>query len=176
MGDRTDKELIEQCLEGDSSVFEVLVKRYQLQMFRTALGIVGNPDRARDVTQNGFIKAWEKLDSFDPRYPFVGWLYRIIVNESLNAVRDSSKLVSLSRSIADENTPYSQMVKTEEQLKVKKAIQQLKPDYRVVVLLRHFEELSYGEIADVLEIEEKTVKSRLYTARNQLRAFISEQD
>jgi len=174
MKGRTDIELVERCLEGDNRAFEQLVDRYHLPMYRTALGITGNPDRAKDVTQNAFVKAWKNIDSYNPDYRFFSWLYRIIINESLNHVRDDKNHVHLSTPIADQENPYSQLVKMEEKLKVKKAIQCLQPDYRVVIHLRHFEELSYRDIAEILDIEVKTVKSRLYTARSRLREILSD--
>lgn len=173
MEDRTDIQLVERCIEGDDTAFEQLVKRYQLPMYRTALGIVGGQDQAKDVTQKGFIKAWENIDSFNPDYRFFSWLYRIIVNEALNHSRGSDDVVTLSSTVSSETTPHQQVVKTEEKMQVKKAIKQLKPHYRAVIHLRHFEELSYKEIAKVLDIKAKTVKSRLYTARSNLREYIS---
>jgi RNA polymerase sigma-70 factor (ECF subfamily) len=174
MGEQTDIQLVEKCLKGDDSAFEKLVERYQLPMYRTAAGIVDSPDQAKDVTQNGFIKAWKKLDSFNSDYRFFSWLYRIIINEALNHCRGNDKTVTLSSVVTNETTPHQKVVTAEETSQVKKAIQQLKPHYRTVIHLRHFEELSYKDIASVLDIEPKTVKSRLYTARSNLREIISD--
>lgn len=175
MDDQRDIQLVERCKKGDDTAFEQLVERYQLPMYRTAKGVVGDPDQAKDVTQNGFLKAWKNIDSFNPDYRFFSWLYKIIVNEALNHTRGSNKVVTLSSTVSDNTTPHQQVVKTEEKIQVQKAIQQLKPHYRVVIHLRHFEELSYKEIADIVGIKEKTVKSRLYTARSNLREIISQQ-
>lgn len=175
MDDLTDIELVEECLEADDSAFEELVKRYQLPMYRTALGIVDKPDQAKDVTQKGFIKAWQKLESFDPEYRFFSWLYRIIVNEALNHIRGENNLVNLSSAVSNGKTPHKKVVQTEDKVQVQEAINKLKPNYKVVIHLRHFEELSYKEIANVLDIEAKTVKSRLYTARSNLRAILQQQ-
>lgn len=174
MEGHTDIELVEMCAEGDNRAFEQLVDRYHLPMYRTALGITGNPDLAKDVTQNGFLKAWKNIDSFNTDYRFFSWLYRIIINESLNQVRDDKNHVHLDYPVADRENPYSQLVKMEEKLKIKKAIQCLSADYRVVIHLRHFEELSYRDIAEILDIKVKTVKSRLYTARSRLREILSD--
>jgi RNA polymerase sigma-70 factor (ECF subfamily) len=84
MTDSSDQELVQLCLNGENKVFDVLVERYNVQMHRTACAIVNNVDLAKDITQNGFIKAWQKLDTYNSEYKFYSWLYRIIVNESLN--------------------------------------------------------------------------------------------
>lgn len=174
MDDLSDIELVELCLEGDDTAFEQLVNRYQLPMYRTALGIVNGPDEAKDVTQKGFIKAWKNMDSFDPEYRFFSWLYRIIVNQALNHIRGTDKVTTLSSTISNETTPHQKVVKAEDKNHVKEAIDQLKPHYRVVIHLRHYEGLSYKEIAQILDIKNQTVKSRLYTARSNLRELISE--
>lgn len=176
MEDQTDIQLVKQCMDGDDTAFEQLVKRYQLPMYRTALGIVDRPAQAKDVTQNSFVKAWQNINSFNTNYRFFSWLYRIVVNEALNHIRDSNKITKLSSTVTNETTPHKQVVKTEEKHQVKKAIKKLKPHYKVVIQLRHFEELSYKDIASVLDIKVKTVKSRLYTARKNLRNIISQQN
>ncbi|WP_234571808.1 RNA polymerase sigma factor [Rhodohalobacter sp. 614A] len=165
----SDNELVEQCLQGDNGAFNELVERYQLTMYRTALSIVKNPEVAKDVTQDGFIKSWEKLGTFDPEYKFYSWLYRIIVNEALNKVRQNQTFESISNQKTAGTTPFKQLVQKEENRQLYEAIESLSPEFSAVIFLRHFEELSYRDIAEVLEIEEKTVKSRLYGGRMKLR-------
>jgi RNA polymerase sigma-70 factor (ECF subfamily) len=174
MTEAEDNRLIEMSLRGDNSAFDVLVKRYELKMYRTALGIVKNKDAAKDVTQAGFIKCWRKLDSYNKAFKFYSWLYRIIVNEALNHIRDKKSHTTLRLHHSDGSNPYLMMLQKEESKLLAKAIGALSTDYRLVIQLRHFEELSYRDIADVLSIEEKTVKSRLYTARMQLRDALLE--
>lgn len=169
MVDLDDYKLVKLCLAGDNNAFDVLIKRYEFQMYRTALGIVKNPDTAKDITQIGFFKCWKKLNTYNPDYKFYSWLYRIIVNEALRHQRDSKNHSKLSLYHSDGNNPYLKLLKKEELKSLGKAIGALPTDYRLVIQLRHFEELSYKEIAEVLQIEPKTVKSRLYTARIQLR-------
>lgn len=171
---RSDNELVEQCLKGDSQAFNYLVERYEVQMYRTALGIVNDVELAKDITQTGFLKSWQKLHSYNSEYKFYSWLYRIIVNESLNRVRGKDNHLSFNGQLSNEDTPYQQMVKKEENRTLLNCLESLPVDYRVVIQLRHFEELSYKEIAESLDIEIKTVKSRLYTARMQLREKLFE--
>lgn len=165
----SDKELVDLCLQGNNRAFDVLVDRYQLTMYRTALSIVKDPAIAKDVTQNGFVKSWEKLDTYNANYKFYSWLYRIITNEALNKVRGDNKTKSLSPNQTDGETPFVKMIRKEENRQLYKAIDSLDRKFSSVIYLRHFEELSYAEIAEALEIEEKTVKSRLYGARMKLR-------
>lgn len=169
MAERSDHDLANQCLKGDNRAFDMLVRRYELQMFRIAFGIVNDAELAKDVTQAGFIKAWENLRTFNPEYKFFSWLYRIMLNEALNMKRNKKKHAVLSIYKSEDDTPYQELAKKEENGLLLKAIESLPIDSTIVLYLRHFEELSYKEIADILEIEEKTVKSRLYSARMLLR-------
>lgn len=169
MVNRSDVELVNQCLGGNNKAYDLLVKRYELQMYRTAFGIVKDPDLAKDVTQNGFLKSWEKLHSFNPNLKYYSWLYRIIVNEALNTVRRKKKFGKLTLMQSDEDNPQQKLMKKEQSNSLMKVIESLPVDYNIVLQLRHFEELSYQEISEILEIEIKTVKSRLYTARMHLR-------
>lgn len=173
MADVGDYDLIKRCLNGDNSAFDLLVKRYERQMYRTAWGIVKNSESAKDITQSGFLKCWRKLDTYNPDFKFYSWLYRIIVNESMNHLRDNKDHSPLSLYHSSKDNPYLKLLKKEEYRALAKNIGELSTEYRLVIQLRHFEELSYKEIAEVLGIETKTVKSRLYTARIQLREKLS---
>lgn len=172
MGELSDLELVNQCLNGNNEAFDQLVLRYQLPMYRTALSIIQNPDMARDIAQNGFIKSWEKLDTYNSKYRFYSWLYKIIINESLNAKRGLQQTETLISEENNDQTPFQDLVEKEQKEKLHRAINLLSKDQKIVIHLRHFEELSYSEISDVLEIEEKTVKSRLYSARMKLRELM----
>lgn len=172
MVDSSDQELVQLCLGGENRAFDVLVERYKMQMHRTACGIVKNEDLAKDITQNGFVKAWQRLSTYDPGYKFYSWLYRIIVNEALNQLRSQKDHDGLSDMHSAGETPYQRIMKKEEKSTLAESIDSLPLIYKTVIQLRHFEELSYKEIAEVLDIDTNTVKSRLYTARMQLRQMI----
>ncbi len=161
-----------ECQNGNNGAYDILVSRYELTMYRTALAIVNDPDVAKDVTQNGFIKTWEKLHTFRSGGRFYSWLYKVIVNEALNQVRNVRRMEALDQSSRDDQTPYHQMVHAEDNRELYHAIARLNEDQKVVILLRHFEDHSYREIADILEIDEKTVKSRLFSARMKLRELL----
>lgn len=169
MNKDSDEYIIKKCLGGDFNAFRVIIEKYQLPLYRTALGITGIQQEAEDITQNTFLKAWEKLDTYDPEYKFFSWIYRICVNESLNSTRILNKVSSLEEEQTEDTTPHLELVKNEEHTLLKKAVDKLPEHYKTVIILRHFEELSYQEIADILQIKTETVKSRLFSARNLLK-------
>lgn len=173
MTEISDRELVAKTLNGDNSAFDQLVLRYQLAMYRTALNIVQDAEIAKDITQIGFVKSWEKLHTYDINYRFYSWLYRIIINESLNHNRGSKKMELISSHPKQSETPHSRLEEKEDRRKLHDSIELLTNDQKIVIHLRHFEELSYREIADILEIDEKTVKSRLYGARMKLREILT---
>lgn len=170
MDKASDNALVKQCLNGNNEAFDILVKRYELPMYRTALRIVKNSDDAKDVTQNGFIKAWEKLSTYNSDHRFYSWLYRIIMNESLNECRrkKNTEQLKLVREKEKEQESIHNPVNDPRLQKLKEAIASLPEDQRLIIELKHFENLTYKEISEVLEIEVKTVKSRLFTARSKL--------
>jgi RNA polymerase sigma-70 factor, ECF subfamily len=169
MTDSSDIELVESSLKGNKRAFGVLVERYHEAMYRTAYGIVKDMDLAKDVVQNSFIKSWEKLDTYKVEQKFFSWLYRIVVNESLNNERARKRHEELQNQFVNEETPYHRLSEAERKSALMKSIEELPSIYKTVIQLRHFEEMSYAEISELLNIDQKTVKSRLYTARMQLR-------
>jgi RNA polymerase sigma-70 factor (ECF subfamily) len=135
--------------------------------------MLNNAQDAEDVTQTVFFNAFLKLRTYDPRYRFFSWVYRMAVNESLNMLKRRKQTVTLE----DEPIPVPGATTddaTELQDRVGSALMGLKPDDRAVVVLKHFMFFSYEEIAAVLEIPVKTVKSRLFTARERLRDTLRE--
>jgi RNA polymerase sigma-70 factor (ECF subfamily) len=173
MEERDDAAVVARCLEGDRNAYEEIVKRHQRTLFNVALRLLGNYEDARDATQIAFIKAYEHLDGFDRDQRFFSWLYRILKNECLNVLRARRPLqaVALDLPAVGAADPVE---RGQRQRAVQAALQTLSLDYREVVVLRHFTELSYDEIAATLGIPAKTVKSRLYTARQQLSDQLSE--
>ena len=168
-----DHILVRQCLGGDPKAFEALVDRYEKKIFNVALRVTDNYDDAEDVSQSAFIKAYEKLDTFDSKYKFFSWLYRIVVNESLNFVNQLQRFEKLDDSYASkERTPEEYFDQIVAKNAVQEALMNLSLEHRVVIVLKHFQNLSYDEISFVLDLPEKTVKSRLYTARQSLKSIL----
>ena len=146
-----------------------MVNRYQRSVFNVALRMLGNVQDAEDVTQTVFGNAFAELDSYDPKYRFFSWIYRMSVNESLNTIKRRRNVVSLDGSFDVPAPGAISESAAEAEERVGSALLELKPDDRAVVVLRHFVSFSYEEISDVLGIPVKTVKSRLFTARERLR-------
>lgn len=166
--DEDDATLIRRVLDGETAAFEVLVERYQRVLYTVALRMLGNRDDAKDATQTAFVRAYERLSSFDEQYRFFSWIYRILVNECLNVIRGRRPEDELTPVLATSGGPFESAVSRERQAQVQAALLQLTPEYRAVVVLRHFTGLSYDEMADALGVPAKTVKSRLYSARQRL--------
>jgi RNA polymerase sigma-70 factor, ECF subfamily len=173
MVDTDDAAVVRRCLKGEYNAYEAIVTRYQRGLFNVAFRMLGNYEDARDATQNAFIKAYEHLDSYDPAQRFFSWLYRILKNECLNVLRGRrpSEPVSPGLPARDREDPVEIR---ERHRAVQDALLALSMEYREVVVLRHFTDLSYDEIAAALGIPAKTVKSRLYTARQQLGELLVE--
>ena len=171
--DADDLALVARCRGGETAAFEALVERYQRVLFTVAFRMLGDYDAANDAAQNAFVKAYQKLGTFDPTRRFFSWIYRILVNECLNARRDHAPLEPLAPDLAAEGTPADLYETAERRSKVQAAILALPMEYREVIVLKHFTELSYEEIGDTLHVPAKTVKSRLHTAKERLAAMLS---
>jgi RNA polymerase sigma-70 factor (ECF subfamily) len=169
VNDDLDRALVRRFLDGERAAGDELVNRYHRTVYNVALRMLGNVQDAEDVTQTAFGNAFEALDSYDPKYRFFSWIYRMTVNESLNTLKRRREVVSLDGSF---DVPASDTISAsaaEAEDRVGRALLELKPDDRAVVVLRHFVSFSYDEISDVLGVPVKTVKSRLFTARERLR-------
>jgi RNA polymerase sigma-70 factor (ECF subfamily) len=173
MVDTEDAAVVGRCLDGERNAYEAIVSRYQRGLFNVALRMLGNYEDARDATQTAFIKAYEHLDSFNPEQRFFNWLYRILKNECLNSLRGRRPADPVSLGLPA-RTGTDPVETRERHQAVQSALLTLSVEYREVVVLRHFTDLSYDEIAATLGIPPKTVKSRLYTARQQLGGLLAE--
>lgn len=167
--DDLDRALVRRYLNGERPAGDELVIRFHRSVYNVALRMLGNVQDAEDVTQTVFGNAFTALDSYDPKYRFFSWIYRMTVNESLNTLKRRRNVVSLDGSfdVPAADGEFDNTAEVED--RVGKALLQLKPDDRAVVVLRHFVSFSYEEISDVLGVPVKTVKSRLFTARERLR-------
>lgn len=170
-----DAALVRRALQGDVTAFESLVEEYQRVLFTVAYRLLGEYEDARDATQNTFIKVFERLETFDQQQRFFSWIYRILVNECLNARRGTPVAVQhLDERIADSSRTDEPQEAAERQMIVRRAVLALTDEYRDVIVLRHFAGLSYEEMAEALRIPVRTVKSRLHTARQRLTQPLSE--
>ena len=167
--DDLDRALVRRYLNGERAAGDELVNRFHRSVYNVALRMLGNVQDAEDVTQTTFGNAFIALDSYDPKFRFFSWIYRMTVNESLNTLKRRKDVVSLDGSFDVPVTDDVSDTAAEAEDRVGKALLDLKPDDRAVVVLRHFISFSYEEISDVLGVPVKTVKSRLFTARERLR-------
>ena len=173
MASDRDEMIVEACLAGDRKVFELLVDRYEKKLFNAAYQILGDVEDAMDATQSAFVKAYERLDTFNTSYRFFPWMYRILINESLNIVNRRKRFEELDSNVpVSGKNPEEKYGDRETARMLQGAVRALKPDYRVVVALRHYQGFSYREIGEILGVPEKTVKSRLFTARRQLKEIL----
>jgi len=175
MSKSDDKNLIARCIKGDRQAFEALLIQYEKPVFNAAYRMLNNRDDASDVTQTVFLKVYENFASFDPSCRFFSWVYRITLNESINWLGKRKRLEPLQHEAADDaGGPEQEVESAKLSADVQAALMTLSTDYRTVIILKHFLGCSYMEISDVLEIPEKTVRSRLYSARQILKDAIGE--
>jgi RNA polymerase sigma-70 factor (ECF subfamily) len=164
---------VSRCLSGETAAFEELVARYQRPLYAVASRMLGCREDARDATQNAFLKAYERLDSYDPSFRFFSWIYRILMNECLNVLRSRRPREAVAAPNAPQG-PLDRIEAEERRRRVRAALRALPDDYRDVIVLRHFAELSYDDMAAMLGVPAKTVKSRLFTARQKLGTALQE--
>jgi RNA polymerase sigma-70 factor, ECF subfamily len=174
MDDSEDLKLVYESQQGSRAAFETLLLRYEKSVFNAAYRILRDCEDAKDVTQNVFLKAFQNLESFDPKHRFFSWIYRIALNESINLSNSKRRFDAAEDTrIEIYNTPENLLSEKELGEVVQAALMVLAFEYRVVIVLRHFNDFSYQEMSEILEIPEKTVKSRLFTARTLLRSILS---
>lgn len=169
---QTDARLVTLTLQGDRDAFGELVRRHQTSAYNVARRIVGDPQDALDVTQDAFVRAYDALASFDRRRPFAPWLHTIVANLALNLAQRRRPTESLEHDfeISDMTTnPERGILAAEQQQRVRQALLQLPPAWRAVVELRHFQDMSYQEISDTLNLPVSDVKSHLFRARQKLK-------
>lgn len=178
MDNDTDQALLERFRGGDQAAFTELVVRYQRPIYNAAFWLLRNAEDANDITQIVFFRVAERLDEFDPKYKFFSWIYRIAVNESLNQLRRSGREDALDDEIdlpgAESASPEWQVGEAEVSSRIQSALMTMNTNDRMVLTLRHFSELSYQEIGQILDLDAKTVKSRLFEARNRLAVLLKD--
>jgi RNA polymerase sigma-70 factor, ECF subfamily len=174
MSKTDEKELVERCRNGDRHAFEALLIKYQKPVFNAAFRMLHSTEDAKDVTQTVFLKVYENLDKYDPAYRFFSWIYRIAMNESISCLTRMNRSETLESEPTDEGgDPEKQTGNSQLEAGLQAALMDIKPEYRTVVVLKHFLDCSYLEISEILEIPEKTVKSRLYEGRQLLKESLT---
>lgn len=170
-----DRPLVERWRSGDREAFTELAVRYQRPIYNAAYWILRRPEDASDVAQTVFLKVAERQESYDPNQRFFSWIYRIAVNEAVDVLRRHGHEEALPEEVDLEDggkNPESRASDGQLAVQVRRALMRLPVNDRAVLVLRHFSELSYAEIADALDVDETTVKSRLFEARQRMRALL----
>ena len=177
----TDEQLVERALAGDGDAFGEVVRRWERKIYALAYGITGSVEEARDATQETFINAYRNLPRFRGEAQVSSWLHRIAVNQCITRQRRArvraetglEEEVEAGReqflSTGADASPAHASESKQRAEAVRRAVATLPQELREVVLMKEFEELTFQEIADALQIPLSTVKSRLYTALKQLR-------
>lgn len=169
-----DSAIVEKVLAGDGQSFEMLILKYQSKLFATALNILKNRELAEDITQEAYMKAFQKLDTLKNRDQFYPWLKRIAINLSFNHFERAKRVLDVENEdddtsffdrIPDGESPEELIVKDELKKYVRNFVDALPDKLRVVVVLREIEEMSYDEISEIMGIPLGTVRSRLFNAR-----------
>jgi RNA polymerase sigma-70 factor (ECF subfamily) len=148
-----------------------LLDRYETPVFNVVLRMVHDYEDARDTTQTVFLKAFTNLGSFDARRRFFSWVYRIAINESLNflAKRSRREIATQQATSGMAASAATDHRSAEAERDLHDALARIKPDDRAAIVLKHILGCTYRDMSAILELPEKTVKSRLYTARERLR-------
>ena len=186
-----DAVLVERCRQGDSEAIEQLILKYQNHIYNVILRMCRNTDDAAELTQETFVKIIKKIDDFEGRSSFYTWAFRIAVNLTLNYCQRSARLDitsldiedkkrnrqtrrQLKEFLIDESCPDPAIVAQNKELCeiVIQSLMKLDDAHRTVVVLRDIEGMNYARIAEVLDIELGTVKSRLSRARSNLRKIM----
>lgn len=183
-----EKALVQRARQGDLTAYDDLVRRYQERIYATVYHMTSNHEDANDLAQEAFIKAYQALKSFKGGSSFYTWVYRIAVNKTINFLKQRKNRSQLSLNDLDVNaehdpdlvalisdkTPRREVNLIELQEKLNEAMQKLSEPHRLVVTLHDIQGMSHEEIAEIAECNIGTVRSRLFYARQQLQAYLSD--
>src|SRR6266513_5640810 len=182
--DVSELDLVRRCQAGQTDAFDQLVTRYRTRVFAMIYNMVHNEQDAWDLAQDSFVKAWKSIGRFRGRSSFYTWIYRIVMNVTIDWLRkkqvkgagaefnDAIQLKEIepaSRTVPKANPlPHELMEQSEIRARIDNAIAQLSPEHRAVILMKEIEEMQYHEIAETLGCSIGTVMSRLFYARKKL--------
>jgi RNA polymerase sigma-70 factor (ECF subfamily) len=186
--DVSELDLVKQCQAGQTEAFDQLVNRYRNRVFAMIYNMVHNEQDAWDLAQDSFVKAWKSIKRFRGQSSFYTWLYRIVMNVTIDHARrkqikgagtefnDEVKLGEIEPAARtaprSEPLPHRQMERSEIRARIDAAIAQLTPEHRAVILMKETEDMQYHEIAETLGCSIGTVMSRLFYARKRLQNLL----
>ena len=187
----TDEQLIEEALRGEKRAFRELFERHRGGAYRVAYRLLGNHEDALDTVQEGFIKAFRALEHFEQRSSFKTWFMRIITNACLDLRRSHASdpegigqdVVAIAETVSEDNRPRTRQASPTERTDYEElrtaldgALAQLSEDHRTVFVLHTEQDMTYREIAELLDINVGTVMSRLFHARKNLQKILAKSD
>ena len=179
-----ERKLILRCQDRDTVAMGTLVVQYQHWVYNIAYGLLGHHEDAEDIAQDVFLSVWQNINKFQFRSQFSTWLYKIVKNKCLNLIDQRKRRKTEPMEIDDTQpwiphdkvTPEQEVLRSEQSQIVHKALDRLKESYRTILILRELRELSYEEIAEILNCTLGRVKSRLHEARKALRVELERID
>ncbi len=180
LSEPTDGQLVAQVLAGQQAAYRLIVERHQQAVYNAAYRLVGHQDEAADITQDAFLRGYQALASFQKDRSLAPWLCRISINLALNRLKQRRPTISLEADtnrtvfeIPDQSAePQVRLLKAEKQVAIRRALLELPAEQRLLIELRHFQGLSYEEIAKELELSLANVKVRLFRTRKKLRKIL----
>jgi RNA polymerase sigma-70 factor (ECF subfamily) len=188
--DVSELDLVKRCQAGETEAFDELVTRYRTRIFAMIYNMVHNEQDAWDLAQDSFVKAWKSIKRFRGRSSFYTWIYRIVMNVTIDWLRkkqvkgagvefdDAIQLREVnpaSKTLPKADPlPYERMERTEVRARIDNAIAQLSPEHRAVILMKETEGMQYHEIAEALGCSIGTVMSRLFYARKKLQNLLKD--
>jgi RNA polymerase sigma-70 factor (ECF subfamily) len=188
--DVSELDLVKRCQAGDTEAFDELVTRYRTRIFGMIYNMVHSEQDAWDLAQDSFVKAWRSIKRFRGHSSFYTWIYRIVMNVTIDWLRkkqvkgagaefdDAVELKEIdpaSRTVPKADAlPFETMERSEIRARIEKAIAQLSPEHRAVILMKEIEEMQYHEIAEALGCSIGTVMSRLFYARKKLQTLLKD--
>jgi len=186
--DVSELDLVKQCQAGNTEAFDQLVTRYRTRVFAMIYNMVHNEQDAWDLAQDSFVKAWKSIRSFRGRSSFYTWIYRIVMNVTIDWLRkkqvkgagtefnDAIQLREIEpasrTSPKADPLPHERMERSEIRARIDNAIAQISPEHRAVIVMKEIEEMQYHEIAEALGCSIGTVMSRLFYARKKLQNLL----
>jgi len=184
-----DIQLVARARSGEERAYRTLLEKYERPVFSICLRMVRNRDEAADLSQEAFIKVFASLDRYNPAYAFSSWLFKITANLCIDHIRkrkidtlpmdepvDSERGEMQRQYVAPDLNPEEELARVEKMTRLETAIGRLPEHYRIMLVLRHQEDLSYEEIAESLSIPLGTVKARIHRAREMLKGILGESD
>jgi RNA polymerase sigma-70 factor, ECF subfamily len=186
--DVSELDLVRRCQAGDTEAFDELVTRYRTRVFGMIYNMIHSEQDAWDLAQDSFVKAWKSIKRFRGQSSFYTWIYRIVMNVTIDWARkkqikaggaefddaiQSTEIDPASKTVPKSDPlPYETMERGEVRARIDRAIAQLSPEHRAVILMKEIDEMQYHEIAETLGCSIGTVMSRLFYARKKLQNLL----